>query len=511
MNQTTEFAIPQIESYEPIVPKRMMEFFRVLAEDGIHYCHWKSNLRLNKGLNGLTDLDLLIALEQRPLFKRVLFVQGFRLVIAPPGKRYPSIEDYLGFDMATGKLFHLHVHYQLVLGEQFVKNYIIPLEKQFLESVRVSQGVCIPSVELELIVLSMRALLKYRDRDALKDILSIRSSGIPADILNEIHWLLGQTSIDKVMHVLQEISDVIPAQTILKFILAVVSSPRDGFALFRLRGQIRRGLRPYQRGSRVRATLTYFQEMLRRRRSLLRPQSARGMTLGKGGVTFALVGVDGSGKTTQSRELVKWLSWKMDVHLHYLGSKQPSWLSKGLYTGFRAARKLQRAVTKSLGEENPVSNWATSGRQAFLYGYYLSVGHDRYRRYRQGVEQAKNGSIVIFDRFPFESPLDGPEICVAADGYGGPISRYFSFQEEILYRKFKLPDCLIVLNVNPEISIERKPDHPWDAILAKQQALRSLCIKLEEGDGQSEWIVVNADVPFEEVLLQLKKTIWARL
>jgi thymidylate kinase len=80
-----------------------------------------------------------------------------------------------------------------------------------------------------------------------------------------------------------------------------------------------------------------------------------------------------------------------------------------------------------------------------------------------------------------------------------------------LYRKFEMPDLLVVLEVSPEVSMQRKPDHREEAIEAKNQALRALRAGLEADSRQGNWAHLNADLPFEGVLNQLKQAIWAAL
>jgi hypothetical protein len=185
--------------------------FDTLNEQGIQYCHWKSNQHLDQALKGLTDLDLLVERSQRQLFKTILYQLRCKSIISPPGRQYPAIEDYLGYDDQTGKFFHLHVHYQLILGERFVKNYHLPLEQQFLESATINQGVKVVTPELEVIVLAIRALLKYRDRDAIKDALSIRSRGLPSNILREFEYLFQHTTLERISAVLKsEVNFVSP-------------------------------------------------------------------------------------------------------------------------------------------------------------------------------------------------------------------------------------------------------------------------------------------------------------
>ena len=42
--------------------------------------------------------------------------------------------------------------------------------------------------------------------------------------------------------------------------------------------------------------------------------------LENGGCIIAFIGCDGSGKSTVSREILKWLNWKNDVEYFYMGS-----------------------------------------------------------------------------------------------------------------------------------------------------------------------------------------------
>ena len=93
----------------------------------IRYCHWKSNCNLDRSLRGATDLDLLVDPCDASRFRSILYQHGLKALVVAPNQQYPSIEHYLGFDARTGQLFHPHVHFQLVLGEQYVKNYRLPL------------------------------------------------------------------------------------------------------------------------------------------------------------------------------------------------------------------------------------------------------------------------------------------------------------------------------------------------------------------------------------------------
>lgn len=511
-----ELREPQANIAEPLSPQEsetlaaVSDLFTALNQSDIRYCHWKSNVRLEAALAGDTDLDLLVDPAHEDEFKRLLGARDIKLVVPPPGKEYPGLEHYLGFDYLTGRLFHLHVHFRLVLGEQYVKNYALPLEAQFLDSSGVRCGVKVPSPEMELIVLSLRALLKYRDRDALKDLLSIRSPGIPAHIRSEVLWLLAQTAIGRVEEILCTLPMLEKPETILEFIQTMQQAPRDGGRLFRLRARARAMLRPYQRRARLLASLAYFKALMRKMtRGRATPE--RQMTLPNRGPTVALIGVDGSGKSTLSAELAQWLSWRVETRLYYLGSKQPSFLTRWSYIFFRACRRGNREISAVLGPDYWVARWIAAVGETFLAFHYLSVGRDRYGRYRRAQVEAANGRVIIFDRFPFAAPLDGPEIHLLGDGSLNLASRYMSRAERDLYRQLDPVDLLILLEVSPKTSLRRKPDHALETLRAKNAAVEKVRARLAREAASWNWITVDTEVPIGETLLTIKRAIWAAL
>lgn len=85
-----------------------------LAAEGIDYCHWKSNLFLGQASRGETDLDLLIGRESAQKFTQVLCGLGFREALAPDCENLPGVQHYYGNDRETGRLVHVHAHFQLI-------------------------------------------------------------------------------------------------------------------------------------------------------------------------------------------------------------------------------------------------------------------------------------------------------------------------------------------------------------------------------------------------------------
>jgi thymidylate kinase len=486
-----------------------------LAEKGVRYCLWKSNIRLRAALAGETDLDLLVERDQGLLFREILGRHRLKPLMPHRASAHPGMEHFLGMDGASGRLFHLHVHYQLVLGEQYVKNYRLPMESQVLSSVRLVDGVPVPIAAVELSILAVRALLKYRGRDGVKDVLGIRSPGIPEGIQNEIAWLLAQTTVAEVRAILEGSGAPVPKDVVSQLLETITRSPRSGYTFLLLRSRLRRAMRPFRRRSRPGATIEYWRTK-RRRRRLRRLSLQVGMTPFAGGLTIALVGADGSGKSTVADGLARWLSWKLEVRVKYLGSNMPSPRGDLVYLAFRALRRVHRAVSKSLGPGSRVVRWIGSMRDFTLALHCLAIGRDRARRYRDGESDIQAGRVVIFDRFPLETlssqsrhrALDGPRISRAFGESTGPVKRALAGAEERIYKGFRLPDYLVVLDVSPEVSADRKPDHSLEILREKSRAAIELAALAEMRYGPAGMVKVDANLPLPHVLQEIKRRIW---
>ena len=133
----------------------------------IHYCHWKSNINLEKSYAGQTDLDLLVHKKDRDKFNIVISELEFKRIMSPPLKQFSGMEDYLGFDYETGKLCHLHVHYKLILGQKHIKNHHLPIERFVLKKLILFKNIYVPTPEVELLLLIIRANLKFDFYDYL--------------------------------------------------------------------------------------------------------------------------------------------------------------------------------------------------------------------------------------------------------------------------------------------------------------------------------------------------------
>ena len=87
---------------------------------------------------------------------------------------------------------------------------------------------------------------------------------------------------------------------------------------------------------------------------------------------------------------------------------------------------------------------------------------------------------------------------------------FFARREEQIYWRFAPADYTILLKVTPEISHQRKPDHTLQTIRGKDASLQELEAELTASRAD-DWSMQDADLPLEQVLLQLKRKIWGIL
>jgi len=484
----------------------LAETIRVLDAEGIRFCSWKSNRHLDAGLSGRTDVDLLVDAEQATAFRRILRRSCLLQLVQPADRRVPGIEHYLGFDPASGRLFHLHVHLHVIVGSRGRKDRRIPVESAFLGTTERLHGVPVPAPAVELAVLTIRGALKYRPRDVVKDTLGIRSFGIDGQILTEIEWLLGRTTIDEACRVVREAGNLVPPDALETFLTLAKTGRRDGLAALRVRRRVSRALPRLPVGP-APSPRTGIGGALAR--------APRRMTPARGGRTIALVGADGAGKTTHAAEITRWLAWKIDARLCYLGSKTSGPLAGATYATFRGFRRLHRTSSERRWPSSVVDPAAWL-RDVALACHHLATGYGRSRRYERAVRVARAGGVVILDRFPLASLdgspaarlMDGPKI-EATLGPRRGLVRWLASREEQIYRRFRPPDELLALDVDPSVAAARKPDHDARLLDAKARAVTEL---VRAGTvGATVVRRIDANAPADVVLGRLKGEVWRAL
>jgi thymidylate kinase len=490
--------------------------FTELNDQSVRYCHWKSTLTLPMALAGRTDLDLLVDPQEAERFQLIVRNLGFKAFVSHRSRRFPRVEDFLGFDAASGRLVHLHIYYQLIVGEHYIKNHVLPIEAAFLDEATVVNGVRIPPPALELAVLILRTLLKYRDTDALKDLLGLgRRGGIPPDARAEIDDLRGRTTPRALMEVAERHLPALPPSVFTDFLQVLSHDRRDARSLLRLRMDVRRGLRRYERMHWAEARARYLQARLIRApilrtlvRGLTRSQLRRKSPLG-GGLTVAVVGPDGAGKSTIIEGIANWLGWRLNLSISYLGTARPSPLTAMLQRSSRFAKRGLRVIGRRSGSG---PRWLAAPVAVLTSLRYLAEARDRAGRAAKGRRLAAKGVLVLFDRYPLADVrldgriMDGPRIATLSVDTERGLLRLVQRAEEAIYRRIPPPDLVLLLDVPPDVALARKPSRQPLAVAQKATAIRQAVT--DAGPGV---VPIDAGRPQDEVLQRVKDAIWRRL
>jgi len=480
--------------------------FRELNEQKIPYCLWKGSTRLREAAQGYSDFDLYVDRKASGHFKEILHKHGCKHMMSPPGKKLPGVEDYLGHDEMTGKSYHLHVYFQLILGQSLFKSYRLPLEQRLLGSSHIRNGVNLASPELEVITRVIITLSKYRNRDVFKDFLSIRTPGISPETIQTFNHLLGQTTFERISKTLKSEVNFISHDIVIRFLKIVRSSPRSAYNIYQMRNALRKQLSTFRIYSRWQA----FYRFPNINKSFLGKKK-----LASGGMLVALVGADGAGKSSILVNLNKWLSWKLSVQNCYMGlGERLSFASRMIQVCVRFFSLLYKASTAIVGNGKWLSR---NSKTIYNFAYdlhYVSIATTRYYRYLSSKKKAARGSVVLCDRYPLASlhqvmmnstraPMDGPRIAWKYKGQKmNRITAYLSKLELKLYKKIRPPDYVLLLQVRPNVALKRKPDHTPQEIEPKTRAIKNM-----DRNGL-QIIDIDANQPFERALLQVKQELW---
>lgn len=477
----------------------MLEISNILFtrwnELNLCYCHWKSNEHLLPGLNGDTDLDVLLSGSDKSKGEEILKNLDFLQCKSQFGSRYPGVDDWIGFDKMTGKFIHLHLHYHIVTGHKGLKEYDLPWTSEAL-STRVKDqetGVYIADPNVEIVTLYTRIALKI----SLNDIHNKRFGKYNLDksFLVEIKYLKERINWEVVEKMVSKYYGSY-ATKVISIMKKDSLSVEDVFMLRKIAENTFRKVSRHQYTNRI---LEFYYMYALKFRKYLRLKLNKFIVIRKvpkseKGLQVAFLGQDGAGKTTVTTIIRKWWSWKMDVQYIYLGSGDN-------YHSWR----------KNLLKKLPNFSFLKLIRAWILLSKYKHLAKDVLSVVKNGERFANKGGMVIFDRYPqvqFPGISDGPKIrSLFSEKAPDILKKLFekiAIKEEKYLRMASEhhPDLVFKLIISPEESVRRKPENKLEVIKQKHEIIKSL-----QFDG-SDVYVIDATMPLEEEILMIKQIIW---
>ena len=218
---------------------------------------------------------------------------------------------------------------------------------------------------------------------------------------------------------------------------------------------------------------------------------------------IAVVGSDGTGKSTLTVDLVRNLQKKRVTERRYLGlisGEDGDKIKRLPIIGVWLERRLAAKSDKTQRMSNkPPALWAA----LIMYGFSLW----RASNLQKVIRLAQSGVLVISDRYPQAEIsgfyYDGPGIGVER-AKGWLMSR-LAESERRLYQQMALirPQLILRLDIDVDTAYARKPDHSYEELEDKISAM----VRIQYNG--SRIIELDARAPYDEVLAKALDSITA--
>ncbi|MCW3474799.1 hypothetical protein [Limobrevibacterium gyesilva] len=475
--------------------------------DNISYCYWKSSRRIREVLAGEADLDLLVAREEQHRARRILLECRLKQFPSVPSRNHPAVESFLGYDESSGLIVHLHLHFRLVLGARLFKNHRLAWEKTLLA--RAIPHPAFPILMLdpahEALLLVVRGCIELRRRDPV----TLRHwRATKAKFALDHAQLAARLDRATVLARARELVDDNLADR-----LADAVCSNEAFAN---RGGLRRRVHAYLAPHRsynaaegglrsaARAVPWLFGGLNKRYLHAPRPWSRKAPG---GGIVVAVLGVDGSGKTTVVGTMRAWLGAEIDVLPIYFGTGggRPSFLLLPFKLMVPLVTRFMRTKPKgsSHGKVSGRPPGALYSALMMLWATVLAV--EKRMKLLAARRGADRGLVVVADRYPQNQILDYndgpllPRLARVPQWLRGFEARAYALARQLP------PDLVIKLDATPETIALREPDMDAEIIRARTAAVMQL------GFPESRVVNVDAQQPLADVIRAVKAEIWRML
>jgi thymidylate kinase len=226
-----------------------------------------------------------------------------------------------------------------------------------------------------------------------------------------------------------------------------------------------------------------------------------------GGCVVALIGIDGSGKTTVSAAIRAWLGSEIDVVPMYFGTGggRPSLLLRPLKLMLPLLTPLLKSKPRG-SSHGKVTN-APPGR---IYGLLLMiwatvVAREKRNKLLAARRAASRGLVVVTDRYPqneIDGFNDGPLLTRLE--WAPSWLRAWEASAYVLAQRLP-PDLVIKLNVKPETVARREPDMDPTVIKKRVEDVPRLAFT------GAHVVSISAERPLAEVIRAVKREIWRML
>jgi hypothetical protein len=470
-------------------PELLRELAQRLDAQGIPYCQWKGHWSAHRWKTGLGDVDLLIDRGALADCRRLMSDLGFKLALPSGARQIPGVECYVGHDPGVPRLLQVRVYYRLMMGDYWKPVFRIPIEDAVVRSALPGGLFHVPAPTQQYLIFLLRVMLRQVGRP----LLSLQK-----------RWRSG---IQPPLSSLAAAADDQELAAFLRQHLPSIDFPLFQRCVRALQGQssavqcavlpwlLARKLRAHARAPSLAAVASAAIEAVLPEELAARLVQRR-MRFSGGGTVVGLVGGRGAGKSTCAREIAHWLRPVIPTMRANLGDPPRSlltWITHGLLWA-------EQTVAEAFNRQP-----SPTGVLSLLR--YVCVARDRYRLNLKAHRFAAGGGVAVCDHSPIREArnLMEPRIRALLPAEPGRVAVAMRDIENAYYRRMVRPDVLCVLELAPDPAVRRNPDQPGEEVREERRV-----------SGQTDWSsagahVIDASLPFTEVLRQMKSLLWRAL
>lgn len=426
-------------------------------------------------------LRVLAPEEDRDAVVGLLHERQFRMIALASWCRTPGADDWYGVDSRDGTLLHVCLQRRLVLGS--ATRGWLPIERDRGVSGAPAGEPRATSLALALCERTLRG-----ERDPLPEGPDAADRG--GALRTAFGALFDSTSAEPLLDAAVD-SDAV---TLRRRLLAMTPD--------RTRGE---RIRELARHGRCRLAALD-------RRGLQLPLRARRERTGPA-LVIAVIGSDGSGKSTVSRWLAETLDAAFGARFLYFGTGDgPGSPIRRILNALKRRSRFGAAPAPAVRHDSTTAprSAAETAPTSLRLVWATVVAWERVGKMRRLERARRRRFVVVTDRYPQnEKPgiHDGPRLdyllVERTVGPGAALARVERSLYDWLARR--VPDRVLLLDVPLELARRRRPEEPEDALARRIAVARSL------RHGDAPRLVVDAGEPLGSVKARALRTALAAL